>query len=472
MNDRHLLNKIDAFVAGNSAALVRDIASLVAVRSVAGSGAPGAPFGAGPRQALDTALAIAARMGLATCDGDGYVGWAALAGAEQGYLATITHVDTVAEGEGWAGDPLVLRQQDGWLIGRGVADDKGPCILCLYAAKFLKQLAQPLRYGLRLLIGCDEESDMGDVGYYLAHHEEPLFCFSPDGDFPVCNGEKGVCTGTLVSPLLTGALTQFCGGIAGNTVPQQAFCVVRTQKNLPKTKRVISTAAGPGLVRLDAAGVGSHAASPSGTVNAIGLLVDYLLENQLCIGTEADFLRLLQKLHSATDGSCLGIACTDPSGIFTPLTCVGGTIALQNGTLRQGLDVRYPTATNGAAITAALATGAAAHGATYVSESDAPPFYISAESEAIATLLTAYTDVTGRLAAPFTMGGGTYARLFKNAVSFGPGQPGAPRPAFAGPEHAANEGVQLAALLNALKIYILALCRLQLLDFEDNSRPN
>ena len=29
--------------------------------------------------------------------------------------------------------PYTVRVRDGWLLGRGVADDKGPSILCLYA---------------------------------------------------------------------------------------------------------------------------------------------------------------------------------------------------------------------------------------------------------------------------------------------------------------------------------------------------
>ena len=63
---------------------------------------------------------------------------------------------------------------------------------------------------------------------------------------------------------------------------------------------------------------------PAGTVNAIGLLVDCLLHNH--IGTEAEqaYLRVLQKLHAATDGSTVGIAADD--GLFDPLTIIGGTI--------------------------------------------------------------------------------------------------------------------------------------------------
>ncbi len=31
---------------------------------------------------------------------------------------------------------------------------------------------------------------MHDVDYFAAHFEQPAFCFTPDAEFPVCNGEK------------------------------------------------------------------------------------------------------------------------------------------------------------------------------------------------------------------------------------------------------------------------------------------
>lgn len=62
------------------------------------------------------------------------------------------------------------------------------------------------------------------------------------------------------------------------------------------------------------------------------------------------------------------------------------------------------------------------------------------------------------------MGGGTYARHFPRAVSFGPERADLALPEFAGPMHGANEGANIAHLMQALKIYILALLRLQDLE--------
>ena len=99
--------------------------------------------------------------------------------------------------------------------------------------------------------------------------------------------------------------------------------------------------------------------------------------------------------------------------------------------------------------------------ATLENVSSRVPFYIAADSPAIQTLITTYNDVTGENKKPFTMGGGTYARHFPYAVSFGPEHTDIELPEFAGPMHGANEGTPFEKLIEALKIYILALLRLQ-----------
>ena len=93
------------------------------------------------------------------------------------------------------------------------------------------------------------------------------------------------------------------------------------------------------------------------------------------------------------------------------------------------------------------------------------PFYIDADSPAIQTLINTYNDVTGEGKKPFTMGGGTYARHFKCAVSFGMEETGEPAPEWVGPMHGPDEGVSEALLFKALKIYILAIARLMQLEF-------
>ena len=63
MNEE-LRRDIDRFVEENTENIKRDIARLVAINSVEGESAPGAPFGAGPKAALDLGLQIAEELGL------------------------------------------------------------------------------------------------------------------------------------------------------------------------------------------------------------------------------------------------------------------------------------------------------------------------------------------------------------------------------------------------------------------------
>ncbi len=457
---------IDAFVETNRDNILRDISRLVAIPSVEGTPEPGAPFGAGPRAALDKALEIAGELGLATHNAEGYIGWAQTAPIAEGqkFLATITHTDVVPVGNGWDADPYTVRVRDGWLLGRGVADDKGPSILCLYALKYLKDSGAALRYPVRALLGTNEETGMADVDYYEKHFPMPAFCFTPDAEFPVCNGEKGGFGGVIASPRLTDpVILAFEGGVAVNAVPDRAWCQVSVgQDALKQTENVTFEAGGKGTTIIRGWGKSGHAAMPQGTVNAIALIVNCLLESGVCTPAETAYLKVLQTLHAATDGSALGIAADD--GFFDPLTIVGGTIRMEDGVLRQSFDCRFPTNTNEKTMTAVMET-VCGDAAVLEQLHSRPPFYISADHPAIQALITTYNDVTGEGKGPFTMGGGTYARHFPLAVSFGPEHTDLALPDFAGPMHGANEGAPFEKLLEALKIYILALLRLQETDF-------
>lgn len=458
-------SSIDAFAEQNRENILRDITRLVAVPSVEGVPEPGAPFGAGPRAALDKALEIAAELGLCTHNAEGYIGWAETQPVAQGqkFLATITHTDVVPEGNGWDADPYTLRLRDGWLLGRGVADDKGPSVLCLYALKYLKDSGVELKYPVRALLGTNEETGMLDVEYYEKHFPMPAFCFTPDAEFPVCNGEKGGFNGEIVSPKFSeGVIVDFAGGVAHNAVPDRAHCTLRVPAAALQPAAGVRFEEQNGLTTLYAQGKSGHAAMPAGTVNAIGLLVDCLLGSEVCTEEETAYLQVLHTLHAATDGSALGIAADD--GLFDPLTIIGGTIEYKDGILRQSFDCRYPTNTDAEKLAAAMQT-ACGSAAVLENVSSRVPFYIDADSPAVKTLIDTYNEVTGEKKTPFTMGGGTYARHFPYAVSFGPEDTTLTLPDFAGPMHGANEGAPFEKLIQALKIYILALLRLQQLDF-------
>ena len=460
MNEE-LRRDIDKYCRENYDSIFRNIARLVAINSVEGEPAEGAPFGTGPAEALETGLKIAEELGLKSYNCEGKIGYALLGENSDRYIATITHLYVVPAGEGWKADPFKMREKDGWIIGRGVMDDKGPSVLCLYALKYFKDRNISLRYPVRALLGANEETGMLDVEHYLKNYPAPLFCFSPDANFPLCNGEKGIFQGKLMSKLPVKNILEIEGGVAANVILGKARAKVKAEK-LESTADVDVRETESGIWKLEARGIGGHASVPEGTKNAVGVLVNYILDNGICDENEEKFLRLLKLLHDDYTGAALGVAADD--GLFEPLTIVGGVIGIEDGRMFQSLDSRYPTNTSGRKIADTIAE-LAGDTAEVVMLRDAEPFYMSLDNPAVQVCIKAYNDVTGENAEPYTIGGGTYARDFPNAVSFGPEHPERPMPDFAGPIHGAEEAACKDYFIEALKAYILAVNELQKLDF-------
>lgn len=470
--DSKLVNDVEAYVDEVWEDVVSDISRLVEVPSIADASAAeaGAPFGRPVREALDCALSVAKRLGYRTADDDGYVGMADIPGTLDTQLATIAHVDVVPAGPGWATDPFRMERREGWLLGRGVIDDKGPAVLSLYAGAYLIKRGITPRYTFRALLGCDEEVGMTDVHHYLDSHEDPAFLFTPDAEFPVCNAEKGCFGGAFTSaPIARGAIRSWSGAEATNAIPSESVCVLDVPASeLPDPQahadRLIVEAMDDGAVRIFAQGVGGHASLPEGTVNAIALVVDYLREVASAVPAafdpaEVSFIDLLNRVHDGTDGAGIGIACASPA--FGPLTCNAGTIEVACSRIRQTIDVRFPDAVGSDELEARCRALADEFGCGFEAMRAKPPFSVSADNPAVQTLLSVYREVTGRPAEPFAMGGGTYARNFKSAVSFGPEDNGLVLPDWAGTMHGPNEAASEELLRDALKMYILSILRLQ-----------
>ena len=464
MIDATFRAKVQEFVKNNRDDIVQDIKDIVAVKSVAGEKAEGMPFGPDVKAALDKALEMAARFGVETASVDNYLGYAELKGEKDDYLATICHLDVVPEGNGWKADPFTVREIDGWLLGRGVCDNKGAAVLTMYMLKFFKEQGVKLPYTIRTLFGCDEETGMTDVDYYLEKEKAPLFVFTPDANFPVCCGEKGIISYKLLSKKVEDTnVVKFDSGVAGNVIPDLAeITFKKTAGTFPAAEGldIEETAEG---VKITAHGIGGHAAFPKGTKNAIGMLVSYGLENNLFSEEEKPYFELLAKLHGVTDGSGLGIDADD--GLFTPLTCIGGVISYADGVYCQNINIRFPTNTDPDKMHSILAPQFEAIGGSVPAASGAKPFYIDPKNPIVQAMMDTYNEVTGLETEPYTIGGGTYARHFPLGVAFGIEPNGSELPDFIGSAHGAEEGYSIEGFMNALEIIIISMNELQKLDY-------
>lgn len=468
MVDQALSSRIDEFIEENWEQVVEDITTLVRIPSIEelDKVAPGAPYGPGPAEALKAGLALAERLGFEPHNCDGHIGYADIKGISNTQLGIIGHLDVVPPGVGWDYEPYDVTRVDGHLVGRGCIDDKGPSVVALYAVKFLADRYEgELPYTIRFILGANEESGMRDAAYYTEHFGHPAFVISPDADFPVCYGEKGGFDGKLIGKPLPadGYILEFEGGTATNAVPSLAHVVVRADAaDLAPTDRIMVEEK-DGNALLTATGIGGHASLPEGTVNAIGLLVDYLLEHNLCNEDERAFLELQQKLLAYYDGSGVGLKTSDEA--FGPLTLIGGTVRLtEDRRIVQMIDIRYPTSVNHHEIFDTIGGLAKEIGASFENTLLMEPFLTDPDSPVIQTLMEAYHEVTGDDRQPFTIGGGTYARAFKAGASFGPNMPWIEIPEWAGIEHSANEVAGEQVLKDALRIYIVALDKLMKVD--------
>ena len=84
-----------------------------------------------------------------------------------------------------------------------------------------------------------------------------------------------------------------------------------------------------------------------------------------------------------------------------------------------------------------------------------PPHHVPADSPFIQTLLRSYEAVTGREGFCMATGGGTYVHNIEGGVAFGAVMPGT-----ATSLHAADEHIPLSELLDACKIFALAIAEI------------
>ena len=458
---------ISRFVDNNWQAIVADIAELVSIQSIGDSATagPDVPWGKGPRDALNCALRMASRLGLQAHDCNGIIGYADVPGACDGQVATIAHLDVVPAGPGWSSDPFALQRREGYLVGRGVLDDKGPAVLTLWAAHFLSTHGCAAdRKTVRILLGVNEETGMDDARWYVRNYAAPDFLFTPDSAWPVVCGEKGSHNAELAWKCdQQGKIVEIAGGTVRNAVAASARAVVRMSADeLPAAKGIAVRTAGTGLSEVTAQGTGGHASEPAGTVSAIGVLVRYLLQNGICSARERRWLEFESLVFSSTDGSAFGISATDD--LFTPLTIISGTIETRGGHFVQTTDCRYPKSPNPDAISAGIERVCEAYGVEYAEVHRGSLLYVDPESPEVQTLLDCYAEWFGGAAKPVTLGGGTYAKRFPYAVGFGPiGDPDEDAPFWVGGIHGPNEAASEKSLKRALCTYISALERLSVL---------
>lgn len=423
------------------------------------------PVGPGPAKALHKVLEIGKRDGFETKQLENWAGHIEYGDGDE-ILGVLGHVDVVPVGSGWNTDPFDPVIKDGKLYARGSSDDKGPTMAAYYALKIIKDLDLPVNKKIRVIIGTDEESEWQGLAHYLENEKMPDLGFSPDGNFPIINGEKGnyeIDIETKASNEGDLTLVLFEAGLRSNMVPQDATAKIATED--PEALRdafdaFISDQPVEGnaeidsqTVTLNVVGKAAHGSKPQIGVNAATYLAVFL--NTLDLGGDAKtFTNLVETyLHDDPYGEKLGVAQEDD--VMGNLTSNPGVFRFEDGD--KGLitvNMRYAVGDNDMLTSQVTNTLTGEDVKIHVKKGKVP-HYVPGDDPLVQTLLDVYARQTGFEAHEQVIGGGTYGRLLDRGVAFG-----ALFPDSTDTMHQANEFMTIDDLMNAMAIYAEAIYEL------------
>ena len=452
---------LNEIVESNAQYMIASLQELLRIDSTAGEPAEGAPHGKGVQKALDYVLKKAEDMGFRTCDYDHQVGYCEYGRGD--LIAVVAHLDVVPAGEGWIHDPFGGDIEENRIYGRGAVDDKGPAIAALYALHALKQSGLPIKNRIRIMFGTCEETGSSDMKYFFEHGgEEPVMGFTPDGAYPVVNGEKGIVIADLKTRFHQEAgypkLLSVKGGTAFNVVPAKAAAEIECSEEIFHQLKEfendeLTVHYSDGKVFLEAHGVSAHGSTPEKGKNAIGILAAALKEIRFTPELSRVISFLSESIGMETDGKSLGIAMSD--SVSGGLTLNLGTIEGNEEEISLCINYRYPVTMQLGDCAPIFNEKMAKGGFALTGQTHEKSLYVDPDSKLVSTLLDVYNEQTGKEGKAFSIGGGTYAKSVRNTVAFGPVFPGDPDR-----EHKPEECIEIENLILNTKIYANAMYRL------------
>lgn len=430
--------------------MVATLQNVIRFNTEKGAASVGAPFGKEVRACLDYVLNTAKGWGLEVYNDDGYAGHVDLKGSGDKIVGVLGHLDVVpSNADEWKYPPYGAEIHNGKLYGRGTMDDKGPMIACLFAVKALKEAGFNPTKTVRLIFGCDEETDMGCVRHYFKTMPRPDVAFSPDGDFPVINREKGIYHFDINLGKLPYGVSITAGDRA-NVVPSACSATVPAS-DVSRATNIsgVTVTTNGNVTTISATGKAAHASTPNEGINATHPVLNVLAQ----IYPNSLPLQFLANKVCDTTGSKWGIILHDEQS--GDLTCNLGVLRTNgDGALTATVDIRFPISYNCDYITKLLTKLTPAEftlNPWHVSD----PLYVPADSELVTTLMGVYNKAMNVNVGPIAIGGGTYSRCLNNCVAFGPLFPNEEQTI-----HMPNECVDLSSLKLMAEIFLDAIYQL------------
>ena len=450
--------------------LIKNLQELIRIPSIhEESNNPDEPFGKNTVNALEYALNLGKKLGFKTKNIDGYCGYIEFGEGDE-ILGIIGHLDVVPGGDGWTKclpfEPIIENNK---IYGRGAIDDKGPVIAALYAMKYVMDTIH-INKRVRLILGLNEEASWKCIEYYKKHEELPTIGFSPDADFPVIYAEKGFLNAFVESQIINDSnikLKSLICDNAINIVPKHAECILELYDiDIDELKNKLSNiitennfhieieTLDNNQLKIISTGVAAHAAHPDLGVNALSRLLILLDKIFTAYNINHPIFNYIDsKINTTLNGKLLNIDCNDESG---NLTLNIGNLKYENNILKIGLNIRIPVTIYSSIIKQKIADSILDFTDISVYFADEKPaLYVPKNDPLVTTLCDIFNEVTGKNCEPITCSGATYARAFKNVVSFGCNMPG-----HIDLCHQADEYIDIDTLFKSIEIYIKAIWKL------------
>ena len=392
-------------------------------------------------EALELALKMAEEMGFRTENClDGQVGLIEMGEGDE-TLGILSHVDVVPPGdiEDWETDPFEAVVKDGRVYGRGTIDDKGMIIASLYAMKAVLEYGVKMNKKVQLILGTQEEVEWTDMDEYVKHYPLPDYGFSPDGEYPICNVEKGVADFTLEFDVKDETdneglyVTAVNCGVAKNSVPGKAVATLSNGETV--------TAIGKAV----------HSCQPERGENALFILCNMLKEKGVAENKLMKLIEATTEGFEDVDGKNIGL-CSESEyyqGEFVHRNAFSPTIFMaKDGVVEININNRFPYGASEQEIYEGIKKFAEAYGG-HISEVDsAPAVFVSQERPFLKILADAYEEVT-EFKNEYTLAyGGSYAKAMPNVVSWGPLFPEEEDTC-----HEVNEYIDIKSMMDSTKIF-------------------
>ncbi len=405
------------------------------------------PFGRGVHDSLMHMLGVGASMGFESHNVDNYAGYidhkvSEDKASEAGTVAIVGHLDVVPTGTGWSRDPFEMYEKDGYLFGRGTADDKGPVVASLYALKAVRESGAEFKNNLRIILGLDEETGDVSIDYYTDRYGHPDMGFTPDGDFPIVNGEMGIMVFDLAQKFSSVPakedlrLTKLTGGVAHNAVPADAKAVIagdskyfdavaeKAKLYAAETGYDVKARKQGNSIAVEVKGKAAHGAHPELGLNAISIMMDFLGRIKFANEELNDYIAFYNE-HLGFDLHGERFGCKFEDKQSGPLILNVGVANINEELASLTVNIRFPVTYTDVELATGLESCLKDTSIGIITRAVQKPIYMDLKTPMVSKLLNAYREETGDTETQaIVQAGGTYAKMVDNILCYGGMFPG------------------------------------------------